>query len=92
MHDLTRYDTIFAMKGNDEKTAQGQPNGRRGGTEAEEMRSARRQARHSVRVALRRAQDYVADGELTTPRDWEGILVVLMRADKYLSTMEDYYG
>lgn len=60
--------------------------------EAEEMRSARRQARHSVRVALHRAREYASQGELTTCHDWERFIIVLARADNHLSTMEDYYG
>jgi len=56
------------------------------------MRSARRQARHSVRIALRRCQDILAEGELTTPSDWEAMLIIITRADNHLSTMEEYYG
>jgi len=72
--------------------SQGQPNGKQGGTEAEEMRSARRQARHSVRIALRRCAEYLSYGELTTSRDWETMQQLLTRADNHLSTMEAYYG
>jgi len=72
--------------------AQGLPDRTRGGREAEEMRSARRQARHSVRIALRRCQDILAEGELTTPSDWEAMLIIITRADNHLSTMEEYYG
>lgn len=55
------------------------------------MRSARRQARHSVRIALHRAREYASEGGLSTPADWERFIIILSRVDNHLSTMEDYY-
>ncbi len=72
--------------------AQGQPNGRRGGREAEEMRHARRQARHSVRIALRRLQEYHDEGALITPAAVGNLATCLIRADHFLTKMEEYYG
>lgn len=72
--------------------AQGQPNRNRGGREAEEMRFARRQARHSVRIALRRCTDYHEEGALITPAAVAQLAMIMQRAEHHLSTMEDYYG
>lgn len=66
-----------------------------GGTvkqEAEEMQSARRQARRSISMALHRVREYLDEGVLVTPSDLESIVRPLQTAYNHLSTMEDHYA